>query len=354
MRPCTESQHPLETKSGSYIYDGSPSGYHDWAFRTRALQHQAKVRREAAKEAKTSPVPSRTPSLKTGESLPASPSSAKPPGKTRAQVEPIDTEEDLDDGLSARVAIESKEAIVPTLSDLDMADAVQKVLEGLRGEAFLIARDIGLDRLCRSDGLEHLIEMVKQHVFPLRSQEASELFRQGQLRTGPLSRQSGEGMLSYVNRRKRWWTTLQELDPEVRLSEAMRANLLVELSGLSKPEQLMVKTAAASETVAEYARVLTQHHAQVHMREKLLSDKELGASYSTSRSWPQSPNRPWNLSRDSRARIQPRQQGSLAYAADGGPQYYEDSARRQKPSYRRQPRTTLLRRKSPTRRRPNN
>ena len=53
------------------------------------------------------------------------------------------------------------------MPDIDMADAVQKVLEGLRGEAFLIARDIGLERLCRNDGLEHLIVMVKQHVFPL-------------------------------------------------------------------------------------------------------------------------------------------------------------------------------------------
>ena len=67
---------------------------------------------------------------------------------------------------------------------MDMADAVQKMLEGLQGEAFLVARDIDLERLCRNDGL-------KQHAFPLRSQKASELFRQGKLRTGPLSRQSG-------------------------------------------------------------------------------------------------------------------------------------------------------------------
>ena len=207
-------------------------------------------RRHAEKRRRSSPAPSRAPSHKTG-SLPASPSSAHPPGKSKPQVEPIDVEADeIDDGVSACEAIE------PVAPEMDMADAVQKVLEGLRGEAFLIARDIGLERLCRNDGLEHLIEMVKQHAFPLRSQEASELFRQGQLRTGPLFRQSGEGMLSYVNRRKRWWTTLQELDPEVRLSEAMRANLLVEFSGLSRPKQLMVKTAASSETVAEYARVL--------------------------------------------------------------------------------------------------
>ena len=132
-------------------------------------------------------------------------------------------------------------------------------------------------------------------------------------------------MLSYVNRRKKWWTTsLPELDPEVRLSETTRANLLVELPGLSRPEQLMVKTVASSETVAEYARVLTQHHAQVHMREKLLSDRELGASYPTTGPWPQSPNRPGNLPRDSRTRPQPRSQGSPAHIADGDEGYDED------------------------------
>ena len=32
-------------------------------------------------------------------------------------------------------------------------------------------------------------------------------------------------MLSYIARRKRWWATLCELDPDIRRSEAMRANL---------------------------------------------------------------------------------------------------------------------------------
>ena len=138
--------------------------------------------------------------------------------------------------------------------------------------AILIARDIGLDRLCQPDGLEFLLERIKQHVFPLQSQDASELFRVGQLRTGPLSRQQGESMLSYVSRRKRWWVTLQELDGEIKLCEAMRANLLVELSGLQRSEQLMVKTAAKKETVDEHARVLIQHRAQVCMREGLLTE----------------------------------------------------------------------------------
>ena len=88
--------HPLETKSGSYIHDGSPPGYHDWAFRTRAriLQRQAKARRDAAKDATTpSPAPSRA-----------------------LSVEPIDVADDeIDDGVSAREAIE------PHVPDVDIS-----------------------------------------------------------------------------------------------------------------------------------------------------------------------------------------------------------------------------------------
>ncbi|OLP87405.1 hypothetical protein AK812_SmicGene31376 [Symbiodinium microadriaticum] len=171
------------------------------------------------------------------------------------------------------------EPVMPTMADvseedIDMSECVSKILEGLRGDAFSIARDIGLNRLLKPDGIDHLIEQIRQQAFPLQSEEASEFFRQGQLLSGPLAKQSGEPMLSYIARRKRWWSTLCELDPDIRLSEAMRANLLVELSGLSRQEQLMVKTAARSQTTDEFARVLVQQHSVVHMKERLLTEKE--------------------------------------------------------------------------------
>ena len=125
MRPCTGSHSILwRPRVGVTLYDGSPSGYHDWAFRTRAriLQHQAKVRREAAKEAKiSSPAPSKAPSHKTG-SLPASPSSAHGWAHRRG------------DRWHRRRSV-GKKAIEPVTPDMDMADAVQKVLEGLRGDS---------------------------------------------------------------------------------------------------------------------------------------------------------------------------------------------------------------------------
>ncbi|OLP90155.1 hypothetical protein AK812_SmicGene28317 [Symbiodinium microadriaticum] len=221
--------------------------------------------------------------------IPASPSSAR---RRRTMPDVASAEEDDGDAGSipshpSQVEDEDgsigdrafTEPVMPTMADvseadIDMSECVSKILEGLRGDAFSIARDIGLNRLLKPDGIDHLIEQIRQQAFPLQSEEASELFRQGQLLSGPLAKQSGEPMLSYIARRKRWWSTLCELDPDIRLSEAMRANLLVELSGLSRQEQLMVKTAARSQTTDEFARVLVQHHSVVHMKERLLTEKE--------------------------------------------------------------------------------
>ena len=69
--------------------------------------------------------------------------------------------------------------------ELDVSDCVQKILEGLRGDVFCIARDVGLDRLLRYDGIDYLVEEIWKQAFPSQSEEASELFRHGQLITGP-------------------------------------------------------------------------------------------------------------------------------------------------------------------------
>ena len=94
-------------------------------------------------------------------------------------------------------------------------------MEGLRGDAFLMAKDLGLNALMDvgpPTGLELLVERIKEHVFPLRSHEARELFRLGQQASGPLSRQSAETILSFIRRRKRWWIQRPELDPKMTIS----------------------------------------------------------------------------------------------------------------------------------------
>ena len=91
-------------------------------------------------------------------------------------------------------------------------ELVTEVMEGLRGDAFLMAKDLGLSALMDvgpPTGLDLLVERIKEHVFPLRSHEARELFGLGQ---------QASGILSFIGRRKRWWIQLKELDPEMTIS----------------------------------------------------------------------------------------------------------------------------------------
>ena len=91
---------------------------------------------------------------------------------------------------------------------------VTKVMEGLRGDAFLMAKDLGLKALMDvgpPTGLELLVERIKEHVFPLRSHEARELVPSSDnMPTGPLSvasplRQSCPSL----EEGRRWWIQLE-------------------------------------------------------------------------------------------------------------------------------------------------
>ena len=183
----------LETKSGSYIYYGDAASFHDWEFRTRLrirLWNEGNKRKNNSRRS----APATTP--KKGD---------MPNGGTEEDAElpgfPLVDPEDE----------EEEEVVVVVVSKPDISPLVNKIL-GLRGDAFLLARDIGLDALTSEEGLEDLLQKMKAFVCPRANEEAKELFRAGQKHGGPLSRLSGESMLSYTNRRNRWWSVLQELD----------------------------------------------------------------------------------------------------------------------------------------------
>ena len=149
---------------------------------------------------------------------------------------------------------------------------MSRIVDGLRGEAFIAAKDIGVERLWQPGGEEEtadyegsdhtefvegageeeevaeepadekgikgkakakgkgdsgtsippvtssatkpgvqvLIEAIRRQVFPMTTHEAKELFRQYCRPKGPLSRQNGESMQQYISRRKRCWNLLIE------------------------------------------------------------------------------------------------------------------------------------------------
>ena len=97
-----------ETKSGSYIYDGTVNNFHEWEFRTE-------MRMSAAL------------------------SSLDEEGKPQTHV---------------------------------VTAAVNKVVEGLRGDAFDMAMDIGKDALLTPKGIDQLIAAIRASLFPIEAQEA--------------------------------------------------------------------------------------------------------------------------------------------------------------------------------------
>ena len=146
-------------------------------------------------------------------------------------------------------------------------EMVQKVLEGLREEAFELARDIGVDVLTRPGGLRKFVEKLRDNVFPRASEEARELFKVGQ-KPGSLARQNGESMLSYVSRRRRWLNLLKTLDGSIELSEPMRVELLLELSGLSRQEIIVIKACAPdAKSFESVAATLVEQYSGVQLRE---------------------------------------------------------------------------------------
>ena len=146
-----------------------------------------------------------------------------------------------------------------------MATLVNKIVEGLRGDAFLVARDLDHEALMKPKGLETLISRIRANVFPRATQKARELFPAGQRQGGVLSRQ-----LSYTSRRRRWWRLLVELDPSLQLSEEMWSELMLELSGISRQEVLVIKSCAVSLHFEHIAEVLVRHYSSPEGRVSFL------------------------------------------------------------------------------------
>ena len=77
-----------------------------------------------------------------------------------------------------------------------------KILEGLRHHAYHVAQRIGIDRLCKEDGVPHLISELEKTIFPYAKEDTKAMYTLGHDRHGILSRQPGESMYSYVDRRR--------------------------------------------------------------------------------------------------------------------------------------------------------
>eukprot|EP00439_Symbiodinium_sp_Y106_P051418 s3762_g6.t2 len=152
-----------------------------------------------------------------------------------------------------------------------------KLLESLRGDAYIVAQDLGHTVLKKESAIEEIIEAVKKQIFPLQAQEAKELYRVGSSVGGVLSRQPGESMTSYTGRRKRWYRKLKELDNSLEISDTIRADLLLDNCGLDRKERLMILTAVGDKPSFEaIEKALITQHGKLHFLESKPAPKAPG------------------------------------------------------------------------------
>ena len=124
----------------------------------------------------------------------------------------------------------------------DRLRTMNSIVESLHGEAGQVAMDPGEEELMKPAGVKILIDAMRRHVFPQARAEEKELCKMGHKQHGAMARQASESMSNYVIRRRRWWRQLKDMDKEVNLSDSILGDLMLEASGLSNNEQLMILT----------------------------------------------------------------------------------------------------------------
>ena len=110
------------------------------------------------------------------------------PRRVLVHISVTETQQVSTNGIRARLRIAGK-------TGDQYIEAMSKVCDGLRGDAFVAAQEVGFDNLCeivagRPCGIDTLINHMRGLVFLLTEHESKELFRQQCRPGGPLSRQN--------------------------------------------------------------------------------------------------------------------------------------------------------------------
>ena len=122
------------------IYYGDAASYHHWEFRTLLEQAQEAASRTAASD----PTDGSALTNGEGDAEEEFPTTAAPPSKPEPSQSRCDPDRDV---------------------MRDRYTLVSKIMEGLQGDAFLIARDMGIAALVADQGLRNLVKKVKETAF---------------------------------------------------------------------------------------------------------------------------------------------------------------------------------------------
>ena len=125
--------------------------------------------------------------------------------------------------------------------------------------------DFGQDRLNRPDGAQALVEIMRSTVRESKDDEISQLYQMGALTTGPLCRQRGEPMVSYISSRTRRWVRIKQLDTNVSVTETLLADCLLDCAGLTPDQKRMILTSTSNVKTRHVISIaLCKQHSHLH------------------------------------------------------------------------------------------
>ena len=109
--------------------------------------------------------------------------------------------------------IKNRLRAVTTISDPDqkrqkMASLVTSMIDALSDDALKIAMDMTEAELTAEDAVQVLMDRIEANSARFKKDEARELHRAGTRTTGPMCRQAGEPVVSYISRRRRWYKVI--------------------------------------------------------------------------------------------------------------------------------------------------
>ncbi len=155
-----------------------------------------------------------------------------------------------------------------------------RLVEGLRGDALKLAQQLKMEDLSKSTGPDQLLKLFAENLKPRKAQEARELFAAGSKDGGILSRQQNEPMSSYVMRRRAWWSALQDLEEDMRVSETILSEQLLMNAGITEDQRLMVRTMLQGNmSFNRVAEELLAQHPRLHDRERRQKGKGHGKGF---------------------------------------------------------------------------
>ena len=90
-------------------------------------------------------------------------------------------------------------------------------------------------------GIDTSIHHMPEMFFPLSEHASKELFRQCCRPSVPLPRQRGDNTITCVSRGRRCFLHLGQMDPVISFSEGHRSGMLLNLSGLTREERVIIQ-----------------------------------------------------------------------------------------------------------------